>query len=153
MKRYLPLLFCLFAVTATVRWSAAQPPRSTAKSSAPADVVHKFYEWYLQSLANHRDPMTQDRANIKTYVSAALIREIDRLSKTEDGLDADYFLKAQDFEDNWKTNIVVTPAKAQAGESAFVVLLGKGAEARKLMVHLRNEASSWKISKVDSLRN
>jgi len=123
-------------------------------AAEPSAVTRQFYHWYLESLAKDREPFTKGLPTLKTYVSAALIAEIDRKSKSPDGLDEDYFLKAQAYLDPWIDNISVTETSRSATAAVEAVTLGgKGLEQRKLTVRLRNEKGSWKITAVALSRN
>lgn len=122
--------------------ASAQPAKP---ASQPPDVVRDFYRWYLQAIAKSKDPATKDRAGLKNYVSADCIAMIDRKMKSPDGLDADYFLQAQDFEDNWISNISVKETARTATTATMAVVLGKSPSEQKLTVRLRNEKGVWKI--------
>lgn len=133
--------------------SALAAQAASPKVVQPSEVVHEFYRWYLQSLAQDRDPVTQDRATLKKYVAKPLIDEIERRMKSPDGLDADYFLQAQDYLDEWKSNISVSQLANNGTVATVVLTLGaKGSAAYRLKVTLRKEADSWKIAKVQSFR-
>ena len=136
---------CLLAAWGSI--VSAQPAKPVTVE--PAEVTRQFYRWYLQSLAKDRDPVTKDRATLRTYVSAACIAEIDRLIKSPDGLEADYFIQAQDFQDDWANNISVKETARNAATASELVTLGpKGPSQQKVKVELKNEKGSWKISSV-----
>jgi hypothetical protein len=87
-------------------------------------------------------------------VSATLIQEIDRQSKSPDGLEVDYFLQTQDYLDEWKGHISVLQTARKGTDATVVVTFGlKGATTYKLTARLRNESSFWKITKVEPYRN
>lgn len=147
-------------LAATHAWSdagAATEPaaasRSQAADQSPDKAAHDFYAWYLGQLAKNADPISLKAPQLKDYVSAALLAEIDRKMKSADGMDADYFLKTQDYLDGWLANVAVAPAKV-AGQSATVlVTLGAPGGAKdelwKLRVTLALGADKhWKIRSV-----
>jgi hypothetical protein len=70
--------------------------------------VVEFYRWYLGELAKDRNPLQDDHAKIETYVSKALVQELDRHIDSEEGLDEDYFTRAQDYLEDWASNIAVS---------------------------------------------
>jgi len=121
------------------------PPRVVE----PSEVVSTFYRWYLRSLTQDRDPVTQDTATLRKYVAAALIGEIDKRLKSPEGLDSDYFLQAQDYLDDWEGNVSVAQLENTGTVATTVLTLGgKGQTAYRLKVTLKKEAGTWKIAKV-----
>jgi hypothetical protein len=68
--------------------------------SAKTTVV-AFYKWYLHALAADKEPLEDDRAELARYVSLPLLREIDRRIHSDEGMDADYFIQAQDVLPDW----------------------------------------------------
>jgi hypothetical protein len=108
-----------------------------------------FYHWYLEALAKSRDPLHDDRAKIEVYVSKGLLREIDRLSKSAEGLDEDYFIRAQDYLEDWANNIVVSDVQIKDRTASATVTLGATKESRHpLALNLIKEGDAWKITKV-----
>src|SRR4051812_39857233 len=114
------ILICCVVLAAS--FCLGQPP---AAKSASAN-VQEFYTWYLDELSHNREPMTKKPAEMKKYVSAAMLADIQRRMKSADGLDADPFLAAQDFPEDWKGNVAV---EAKAATSVLVTL-GKTEESR-----------------------
>jgi hypothetical protein len=124
-------------------------------SSAPADqigptaVLRTFYHWYLTELINDRNPMHDDRSKMETYVSKALLTEIDRRSESPNGLDEDYFIKAQDYLEDWESNVRVSDVHIEDNVATAVVTLGAAKESQHpLALSLTRDGMSWKISKV-----
>ena len=108
-----------------------------------------FYHWYLETLAKGRDPLHDDRAKIEACVSKALLRKIEKQINSPDGLDEDYFTKAQDYLNDWATNIVVSDVNTHGGVASAIVTLGVTKESKsRLLVNVVQERGSWKISKV-----
>ena len=137
---------------------AAEPATAIASAASaavrsPEQVVHDFYAWYLGQLAKDQDPLTLKSPQLADFVSAALLAEIDRKVKSADGLDADYFLKTQDYLDGWLANVAVGPAKVAGASATAMVTLGAPGGARdeiwKLRVTLTSGADKrWKIRSV-----
>jgi hypothetical protein len=64
-------------------------------------------------------------------------------------LDGDYFLDAQDFDNQWANKISVSNVEIKGAKSTAQVFLdGAQGMKKKLVVHLVNEAGTWKIDKV-----
>lgn len=120
-----------------------------ADTASPAATTSAFYQWYLHSLVADHVPLTDDRAELAGYVSASLIKEIEQRMQSEDGLDADYFIQAQDYHDDWENNISVTKATVAGNAATVFVTLGASKESRQcLALTLKKEDRAWKIRKV-----
>jgi len=117
----------------------------------PEAVTTAFYKVYLHALNTGKDPIRKDRDAWRPYVTPRLIAVIDKMIASPDGLDADYFIQAQDFEKNWEEFIQVSPAKITDSKAGLTVRLGKGPEAHTpFNVILRKDAAGWKIDDVQS---
>lgn len=124
---------------------------STSSQSTPQATLTAFYQWYLEELAKSREPLQDDRAKIQGYVSKELLREIDRLSKSPDGLEEDYFIRAQDYLEDWASHVVVSDVQIKGKTASAVVTLGATKESReRLALNLIDEGDGWKISKVNA---
>lgn len=131
---------------------ADNAPSKTAQS--PEEAVEAFYKWYVHELRQNRDPFTQDEATLKQYVAAELIAKIKRQMSSPDGLDADYFTKAQDYFDDWETNVSASKALIRRTTATTTVTLGGKADSRhKLRVTLWKEKDGWRISRVAGTSN
>src|SRR5262249_20511047 len=130
--------------------SAASAQAITAASS-PEAVIKQFYGWYVREVLRNKDPMKAERPAMRRYVTLRLLREDDRNAKGPGGLDGDYFLDAQDFDEDWQKNIMVSNLTQKAGIATATVAL-KGKEMnRSLQVTLRQESGVWRIDKVKGL--
>lgn len=144
------LTFALFAAVA-FRTSAEQANTPAANASAP-DVTKHFYAWYLSELSHEKDPLSDSRKVIESYVSRSLIQEIERKIHSADGLDADYFIKAQDYLDDWLKRVSVDQIAADETSAHVSVTLGSAKEsAQHLRVTLVKEKGLWKIRRVDQM--
>src|SRR2546421_5561507 len=83
--------------------------RVLAQGATPEATVRSFYSWYLHELNSNREPI-EDSQGLSKFVTTRLLKAIGRALKREDGIDADLFIDAQDFDPLWEKNI--TPAKA-----------------------------------------
>lgn len=125
---------------------AAEP--SVAPESNPSESIRSFYRWYVTELVANHNPL-DNRKELKRFATERLLKEIDRMKKGPDGLDGDYFVDAQDFDDLWAKNITVTDVKISGTKAtAEVLLAGKADMRRRLHVSLVKEGSVWKVDKV-----
>jgi hypothetical protein len=125
---------------------AAEP--SVAPEANPAESIRSFYRWYVAELVANRNPL-DNRKELKRFATERLLKEIDRMKKGPDGLDGDYFVDAQDFDDLWAKSITVTDVKISGSKAAAEVLLaGKADMRRRLHVSLVKDGSVWKVDKV-----
>ena len=145
-------LICVGAPGAHAQ-SPADTPSAVAASSSqntPESSLVAFYRWYLQALAGNRDPIHDDRAHLATFVSVALLKEIDRRINSPDGLDADYFTRAQDYFDDWASNVDISNVLIRGKNASAMVVLGATKESRqRLAVGLIREGNAWMISSVN----
>jgi len=143
MKPFISVLAFIIAFGFSSATRAAEP--STAN---PSDAVRGFYRWYVTALIANKQPM-ENRKEMKRFVTERLLSEIDKMKKGPDGLDGDYFLDAQDFDNLWAKNIAVSDLKVIGkNASAEVLLAGKGEMRRKLKVNLVSDGTAWKIDRV-----
>jgi hypothetical protein len=144
------LIICPLGAQAQSAPGGSSKVNPTAQSS-PQAVLTAFYHWYVVEVSKSRDPFNDDRRKMEVYVSKKLLREIDRLSKTPDGLEWDYFLRAQDVPEDMVSNIAVTDVRIHGSNASAVVTLGIK-EKDRLGLSLSQEADGWKISKVDEAK-
>jgi hypothetical protein len=146
MKRF-AVLFALVAATAfSLPAHAAEPARTAG--GTPEESIRSFYSWYVTELVANRDPMKQ-RTEMKRFATDRLLKQIDKMKKGPDGLNGDYFLDAQDFDEQWAKKISVSNVKIEGAKAtAHVLLDGPEGMRKKLVVQLVNDAGAWKIDKV-----
>ena len=133
--------------------AAAVASAASVSAQSPDQVAHDFYAWYLGQLAKNQDPVTLKASSLKDYVSDALLAGIDRKLKSADGMDADYFLKTQDYLDGWLSNVAVAPAKIAGQSATALVTLGAPGGAKDELWTLRVTLAlgadrHWKIRSV-----
>jgi Protein of unknown function (DUF3828) len=147
MKRF--LAFVALAATTALSLPAQEEPAARANAT-PEESIRSFYKWYVTALIANRDPL-QQRAKMKQFATERLLKEIDKKKKSADGLGSDYFLDAQDFDDQWAKKISVSNVDIQGTKAKAHVLLDASPEMRrKLALELVNEGGAWKIDKVKS---
>jgi len=153
MKHVLPCSIAVLVIFAT-SLAQAQTPKT------PEDVVREFYQLYLRSLNQEEEPLVKHRAEFSKLVTQRLLRSYDRASRRENGINADFFLDAQDWDQDWEKNISVSKAIVQ-GTRATVSVKLKGGSAgddgktwdNNLKVGLVKEGRLWKIDSVNKHLN
>jgi hypothetical protein len=137
----------VFALVLVLAFSSAA--RAAEPSMAnPTDAIRSFYQWYVTELIANRQPM-ENRKALKRFATERLLNEIGKMKKGPDGLDGDYFVDAQDFDNLWAKNITVSDVEVSGkNATAEVLLAGKGEMRRRLKVSLVNDGATWKIDKV-----
>ena len=83
------------------------------EAATPEATVRAFYGWYLHSLNQSQDPLKKPQAELSKFVTQRLIRSLNRALKRPDGIDADYFIDAQDWDEAWERNITTSKATLQ----------------------------------------
>jgi hypothetical protein len=150
----IPTLPFSVLVALLICWSQLFIASQAAASSLSADqATSVFYKWYLHSLAAGREPLSDDRRTLFKYVARALVGDIEKSMHSDEGLDEDYFIKAQDYLDEWESTIVVDKP-AVSGSTAVVALqLGRSRDnLRRFSIALIKEAGAWKIRRVQLVK-
>ena len=124
------LLVSVFTLVVALGFSSATKAAEPSTGN-PSDSIRSFYRWYVTELIANRNPM-ENRKELKRFATERLLKEIDRMKKGPDGLDGDYFVDAQDFDDLWAKNITVSDVKISGTKAtAEVLLAGKGEMRRR----------------------
>ncbi|MFZ1219906.1 MAG: DUF3828 domain-containing protein [Chthoniobacterales bacterium] len=147
MKQIASLFVAIIALTYCHSAPAAEPARSL--SSNPAETIRGFYHWYVTELIANRDPMSNQK-ELKQFATARLLDEIGKMKRGPEGLNGDYFVDAQDFDNQWAKKISVSNVQINDKNATAEVML-KGATAdmnRRLKVNLLLEGGTWKVDKV-----
>lgn len=132
------LVFCLAS-------ASGQPPAA----DEPRTMVKSFYSWYIAHFIKDQDPLHNDSKTVARYVSAELVKEIEGKIHSPDGLEADYFLQAQDYQDDWAGNISVSASHIAGLAATNDVILGATpATLQRLRIRLINESGTWRIRTV-----
>ena len=120
---------------------------------APELIVEEFYGWYLKRLSADENPLSDERETLAVYVSKDLIKDIDREMKSAEGISEDYFLKSQDYLEEWQL-ARRTSKPIQSGSTRIVQLtLGSSPEnVQTLSLTMIREDGTWKIRRVKSLK-
>jgi hypothetical protein len=137
-------------MSAFVNLSAVTLNTTTSPPAAqsPEAVVKEFYRWYIHSISKGPDPFKQGKPTLRQYVTAKLIREVERAERAE-GLDADYFFQSQEWDDGWEHTVKVSKAQIKGGTAAVIVTVN-ALRYPRVRVSLVDENGVWKINKVEN---
>jgi hypothetical protein len=126
----------------------AAQAKSQPQSEPPEQAALHFYRWYMQSLAISQDPLMQSPEQMSAYVDRKLMNELKRRMSRK-GLHADYFIQAQEFMDDWTTDIKVVKFPVRDNMASVVVILGATPETRRMLaLTLTKSDGDWKICMV-----
>ncbi len=141
MKKWLPGLTALLM---TFQVAASE------HRADPQSISQTFYNWYLAALVKDESPIDEHDPRLNQYVTQRLLQKINLLIKSPDGMDDDYFLQDQDYNDSWVNHISVSRF-TQAGNRATgeVVLGNDPRDSQHLLVTLLREADGWKIDEIE----
>lgn len=124
-----------------------QPPVAV---STPESSIKSFYTWYLSELAKDRYPLIDGREKLKSFVAPELLAEIDKQRNSQNAPDADYFLQAQDYLDEWIGDIAATKLDTLQNRVRVRVLLGgKTNKLHALLVTLWLVRNTWFVRSVE----
>jgi hypothetical protein len=136
----------LGTLIAAAQFLLALPAR--AQSQAPQQAAVQFYRWYMQSLAINQDPLKQSPVQMSAYVEKGLMKDLKRRMSRK-GLHADYFIQAQEFMEDWATDIKAVRPVIQGNKASVVVLLGATPDTRRILaLTMVREEGDWKIAMV-----
>lgn len=142
MKRLLSLLCVVAGFHLCVAMADA--------SASAQQTTQSFYSWYLKRLSDDKVPLNDNPQQMQQYVTQSLIKSIDKQAKSEDGLDEDYFIKSQDYDDSWLTHIQVTETATKGASAQENVVLGTTQDnSQVLNVTLSKDKDGWKITGVE----
>jgi hypothetical protein len=124
------------------------PTTAQAKAQPPEQAALQFYRWYMQSLVISQDPLRQSPVQMSAYVDKKLVSELKRRMSRK-GLHADYFIQAQEFMDDWTTDIKAVRPTIQGNMASVVVILGATPETKRMLALTLTKADGdWKICMV-----
>ncbi len=128
------------------------PLVAVGQTGTPESQARGFYAWYLHELNAERKPI-QNSKGLRKYVTARLVRSIERALTRPEGINADIFIDAQDFDRLWERNITTSKAAIAAGSATLTVTLkgGPGFGTKRLRVGLKREAGVWKIDSLNGV--
>ena len=115
--------------------------------SSPQKFTESFYKWYLTNI-NDENSVNYDNIKITQSTTAALQNDINIKIESPDGLESDYFLKTQDYEDDWAKFVKSEPVIENENAAEERIILGNGPNMQELRVRLLKEGKCWKIDHV-----
>jgi len=143
------LAFCLLLSSVFPDHAQAADSAALFPQNTPQSTLNEFYRWYLDALMKQRVPLEDDHVKMATFVGRTLLRTLDRRLKSDEGFGEDYFTRAQDYFDDWLSNITVSNMRAGRKTASATVALGASRESRhRLALQLVREDGGWKISRV-----
>jgi hypothetical protein len=109
----------------------------------------------VHTLNQNEEPLEKHGSEMSKFVTRRLIKSVNRVLRSPEGLDADFFIDAQDWDPLWEKNISVSKARIQGTRANLSVTLkgGEGFGNHKVQVGLRKEDSVWKIDSINGRRN
>lgn len=134
------LLFLIGSAGANIT-KAADTPEQAAKS---------FYEWYLKQIAASKNPRNE-KTILQKFVSKRLSKWF--TSPAYEDYGADYFIDAQNFDEEWR--VTIGKAIIKGNTATLKVKLaapnaGKDSWMQNLTVKLIKEDGVWKINSVNN---
>ena len=146
------LTLLIFALSFACCTKATELPLSNPskeKVESPVKIIQSFYHWYLEEMIHDQNPIQDNREIMKKYVSLHLISAIEHRINSDEGMDSDYFTRAQDYLDDWVNNISVKNLRIKnRSATATVILGGSQSSYHKLNVQLILEHGVWRIIQV-----
>lgn len=125
---------------------AAPPAR--AQSQPPEQAALQFYRWYMQELALDQAPLRHAPLQMAAFVDPELVGDLKRRMNRK-GLHADYFIQAQEYMEDWVTDIRTVRPTVQGNMASVVIILGATPETKRILaLTLTRNRGNWKIRMV-----
>ena len=105
--------------------SGANVSTVEAAAETPEQVVQNFYKWYLRELNREGGNPIDQKQTINKFVSKRLSKQIYAWIATEE-YDADYFIDAQDFDENWAATVSKAAIKGDTATLKVLLAAPKG---------------------------
>ncbi|MEP6636344.1 MAG: DUF3828 domain-containing protein [Acidobacteriota bacterium] len=138
----------LFLVT--INLPAAGTLALAQSTTTPEATVRRFYQWYLHALNQNEEPLEKHQAELRRFVTARLMKSLNRALKRPEGIGADFFIDAQDWDKTWEKNISTSKARMQGARATTTVTLkGESFGNHTLLIGLGKEGGVWKINSVN----
>jgi hypothetical protein len=123
-------------------------------AQSPEQAAEGFYRWYLTELNGERYPIQRQKTEMLKKVSNRLGRWLYSPAYEEYG--ADYFLDAQDWDENWVKSVTASKAVIKGNNATLRLTLGAakssnpGFGRKTLAIKLIKEGNIWKIDRVNN---
>jgi len=86
---------------------------------------------------------------MQSFVAAELLKKIEQRNKKAEATSEDYFTRAQDYFEDWESNIAVSDVLVSGNDASVVVTLGNSKESQhRVAVRLFRQGDRWEISRV-----
>lgn len=157
MRLSIIIILCIFFYSfweVGVNAACIQEISSESRQSLlPESAVRNFYKWYLEALKQQINPLKECRPELSSFVTSALMKKLIKEMEGPEGIRADYFLNAQDYDDDWGNQVNAT-TKIKEGDQVVldVILSGKQIPNHRLEISLIREGRDWKIDSVERAR-
>jgi hypothetical protein len=124
---------------------------AASAQSTPQTTIKNFYLWYVGQIAKNKFPLAEQPTKMKQFITVRCYNENKRAYDRNE-FDADYFIAAQDFDEQWATNLKISNLKITGSKAtANVAFFGKNNFNHKLKLKLLKEKSGWKIDVIDPI--
>lgn len=136
------------------------PAKAASFESAPAaatpeQAAVEFYKWYLHELNRNKDPRTRQKQKLLSFLSKRFGKWLYSIPDGE--YDADVFIDAQDFDEDWEQSISTSKAVIKGNTARLAVTLGvfkngkttQGIGKHVLRLKMVKEGGSWKIDRIN----
>jgi hypothetical protein len=123
-------------------------------AQSPEQAATAFYKWYLRELNGERYPIQRQKSEILKKVSKRLGKWL--YSPEYEDFGADYFLSAQDWDENWAKSVTASKAVITGNNATLRLTLGAakssnpGFGRHTLAIKLIKEGNTWKIDRVNN---
>ena len=116
-------------------------------SKTPEARVKNFYSWYLKGINDGQDP-SKNKAVMNSHLSARLGKWYS--SKAGRELDSDYFVRTQEWSDEWAGHVNVGEPSINGTTAVVDITFGSTSDEwhHKLQIGLIMEGGMWKIDRV-----
>lgn len=142
---------CLLCWLTALAFSGADAVGAQS-ASTPEETAQHFYSWYLHALNQNEDPLEKQQTELRKYLTQRLLRALNRALRRPDGIDADFFIDAQDWDEGWEKHFSTSGAAIQGTQATVYVTLKGGPNFgnKRLKLGLRKEGGAWKIDRVNN---
>ena len=135
--------------------SGSLNPTPARTAQTPEQAATRFYKWYLQELNLQRDPRTERKTKLLGQLSRRLGKWLYSIPDGEYG--ADYFIDAQDWDEEWADSITASRARIKGNEAQLSITLGVHKNGRQsagigkhvLRLKMVKEGGQWKIDRIN----
>lgn len=151
-RKFSTKLLALSAIVIIAFFASASA--ETTFSATPEQTAVEFYRWYVDSLNRNREPKTRQKQKLLTFLSKRYGKWV--YSIPDEEYDADVFISAQDYDEDWVNAISTSKATIKGNVARLDVILGvykngkrtKGIGKHVLHLKMVKENGAWKIDDI-----